>query len=287
MKQRIAACAVAGVLGAGIASLLAGRRAWHRGTDRATAGLRRARRDAAPTQDAPRPTERPDVPAPVARYFAFAIPEGYTRIRSACVHWTGEFRARPDAAWVPFTAVQEFTDTPPGFVWDARIRLAPLVPMRVRDSYIEGDASMLGRIGGLVTAVQEGGTPEIAESALARWLGEAVWFPTALVPRAAAGAVTWEALDDSAARASVADGPVHASAEFHFDADGSITRMTTMRYRDVNGTTVLTPFEGTYRNFARWNGVLVPMHAEVAWLLPQGRYAYWRGSPSAVQYDFG
>jgi hypothetical protein len=145
---------------------------------------------------------------------------------------------------------------------------------------------MLGRAGGLVTVVDEGGTPAMAASALARWLGEAVWFPTALVPSGTPGdGVRWEAVDDSTARATITDGATAVSADFHFAPTREITRMTAMRYRDVNGTGVLTPFEGRYGPYARRDGAMVPTSAEVAWLLPEGRFPYWRGRPVDVTYD--
>jgi hypothetical protein len=74
----------------------------------------------------------------------------------------------------------------------------------------------------------------------------------------------------------IPDGQISATAEFHFAPSGEITRMTALRYRDVDGTAILTPFEGHYHDYARQNGVLVPTRAEVAWLPPEGRYPYWR-----------
>jgi hypothetical protein len=144
---------------------------------------------------------------------------------------------------------------------------------------------MLGRLGGVVTVVNQGGTPEIAASALARWLGEAVWFPTALLPHATRDeGVQWDAIDDSTARATIRDGASQVSADFHFAPTGEITSMTALRYRDVNGTSVLTRFEGRSRDDALRNGIMIPMSAEVAWLLPEGRFAYWRGHPAEVRY---
>ena len=127
------------------------------------------------------------------------------------------------------------------------VGVAPLVSVRVRDGYRPGRGTMLGRLGGLVTVVNEAGTPEMAASALTRWLGEAVWFPTALIPGGVADhGVRWEAVDDSTARATITDGGTTVSAEFRFAPTGEITGVTAMRYRDVNGTGVLTPFEGQY-----------------------------------------
>ena len=188
--------------------------------------------------------------------------------------------------WRPFEAEQDFTTSPPGFVWDARIQMMPLVRVHVRDGYVAGEGAMLGKVGGLITVVDEGGTPEMASSALIRWLGEALWFQTALLPTGPNGeGVRWDAVNESTARATMTDGGTAVSAEFHFAPTGEITRMTAMRYRDVNGTGVLTPFEGQYRTYGRHDGVLIPMAAEVAWLLPEGRFPYWRGRPVAVRYD--
>src|SRR5690606_2350247 len=182
----------------------------------------------------------------------------------------------------PFSAVQHFTVSPPGFVWDARIRMLPATSVYVRDAYLDEQGTMLGRVAALVPVVDEGNSPEMAQSALARWLGEAAWFPTALLP---GGAGRWEAVDDTTARAVVRDGETETTAEFHFAPTGEIIRMTAPRYRALDGTAVLTPFEGRYAAYERREGVMVPTEAEVAWMLPQGRFAYWRGRPQRVEYQ--
>jgi hypothetical protein len=271
---------IAGVTLGGASAVVLGARSWRRDTARAVDALLSAPPGAERTPNSAADPSA-ELPAPVARYLHFALPVGAVRAREARIRWTGEFRMRPDGAWAPFTAEQAFTIHPPGFVWDARIRMLPLVPVRVRDAYRAGRGSMLGRVAGLVPVVDEAGTPEMAQSALARWLGEAAWFPTALLP---GGSVRWEAVDDSTARAVATDGAVSASADFHFAPDGAIARMTALRWRDVDGTAVLTPFEGVYEDYARVAGVRVPRRAEVAWLLPEGRFAYWRGRPVEVRY---
>ena len=66
---------------------------------------------------------------------------------------------------------------------------------------------------------------------------------------------------------------------------GVVVAVSAMRYRDVNGRGVFTPFEGRYDRFERREGVMIPSSAEVAWLLPEGRYGYWRGQPTDVRFD--
>jgi len=280
---RVAGAAAAGVMAAGAAAAVAGSLAWRRASARRMAMLTdEAHRDRGASVPTFSRVEIAGLPASVARYLAFALPEGQRRIRLARVRWTGAMRLRPNAAWSPFTADQLFTTAPPGFVWDARVRMMPLVPVRVRDSYVAGQGRMLGRLGAVVSVVNEGGTPEMAAGALVRWLGEAAWFPTALLP---GEGVTWEPVNDSTARATVSDGTTRVSADFHFAPTGEMTGMTAMRYRDVNGTGVLTPFEGRYARYMRYEGLMLPASAEVAWLLPEGRFAYWRGRPEAAEYE--
>lgn len=281
---RICGAVAGGVLAAGVAATVVGSYIWRRGVMRREDALIQRMQMWRDTVERPfRRSDLADLPAPVARYFAFAVPDGQRRIRVARVHWAGDMRLQPVAEWSPFTAEQRFTVSPPGFVWDARVRMMPLIPVRVRDSYIAGEGQMLGRIGGVVNVVNEGGTREMAASALVRWLGEAAWFPTALLP---GGGVTWQPVDDSAARATITDGAIRVSGDFRFAPSGEMTAMTAVRYRDVNGTGVETPFEGRYHGFERRQGVMVPKSAEVAWLLPEGRFAYWRGRPTDIAYDF-
>jgi hypothetical protein len=262
---------------------------WRRATAQAVAALIAARRDstgpssALPNAEAILPARLDELPVPVARYLAFALPEGQPRIRTARIRWAGEFQRTPGGGWSSFTADQYYTTSPPGFVWDAAIRTLPLVPMRVRDSYVDGVGAMIGRLAGL-SIIDQRGTSALASGALMRWLGEAVWFPTALVSSAA---VSWEPVDDTIARVIVEDAGNRVEAEFHFAANGEITRMTALRYRDVGGTGVLTEFEGRYSEYVRREGVMIPASAEVAWLLPEGRFPYWRGRPAHVQYETG
>jgi len=225
---------------------------------------------------------RAELPAPVRRYLAFALAPGQRPIVRARVRQAGEFATKP-GKWSPFTATQHFTIAPPGLVWDASIRMLPLFPIRVRDSYVAGVGRMFGRVAGLVTVVDMHGTPEMASATLQRWLAEAAWFPTALLPSAT---LVWTAVDDSTARATLTDGATRVSVDFHFGPGGEITGISTQRYRDANGTPVLTPWSGRFRDYRRIDGMMVPTRAEVGWVLPEGYAPYWRGHLSDFSYEF-
>ncbi|MBF5045727.1 hypothetical protein FGE12_25190 [Aggregicoccus sp. 17bor-14] len=221
-----------------------------------------------------------ELPAPVARYFAFALPAGQAPIRGAHEVQRGEFLLRP-GTWSPMRAEQHFSGGTPGFVWDASIRMNPLLTVRVRDSYLRGEGRMLGKVEALVPVVDQHGTREMAEASLQRWLAETVWLPTALLPREG---LTWSALDAHTARVTVQDSGVSASADFRFGAQGEIVEVSALRYRDVDGRPVLTPWKGRFWSYERVDGMQVPRGAEVGWELPEGLQLYWRARLESFEY---
>jgi len=224
-----------------------------------------------------------DLPAPVQRYFQRVLTPGQPLVLRARVRHEGEFALKPNE-WRPFTSRELFTVAPPGFVWDASIRMLPFFPVRVRDRYFGGEASMLGAVAGVVKLVDQSGTPGLAAGALLRYLAEGAWFPTALLP---CEGVQWTAIDDSTARATLADGAVRVSMDAHFAATGEMVRLTAVRERDVNGTSVPTPWEALHsRELLSVDGMKIPASGEVSWLLPEGRHSYWRGRVVEARFEF-
>ena len=225
------------------------------------------------------------LPAPVAKYFQLALKEGQPLVRTAHIVQAGEFRSQTsDNGWGPFKARQCFSALSPGFVWDASINMAPLMKVRVRDAYVAGQGSMQAKIFALVSVVDERGRAELNAGALQRYLAEAVWFPTALLP---SEGVKWSAIDNSRALATLTDSGTTVSLEFHFNDIGEITGVFTPgRYREVNGKYELTPWAGYFRNYEERDGMRIPVEGDVEWQLPSGNFPYWKGRIIEVEYDF-
>jgi hypothetical protein len=222
------------------------------------------------------------LPLPVGRYFERAIPEDQKRIARARVFQEGTFLVRPPRLWRPFRAVETFTARPPGFLWEARIRMLPGVHVLVRDAFHEGAGSMRARCLGYRLA-DTAGTPAIAAAALQRYLAEAVLMPTALLP---AEGVAWTAIDASSARASLAAGTTRVSLDFRFGRDGLVESvLAPARMRDVGGQGVATPWRGRWWDYEEQDGLLAPRCGEVEWLLPQGPQPYWRGQVTRIEYE--
>lgn len=277
---RIAAAVLCGAAGALGAALAIGGRSWKRGTTDVIERLgSSSTKDLPPRYD---PAQLAGLPEPVVRYFTFALTPGQPLVRRVRFEQEGTFATAKDR-WSSFTATEHFAVSPPGFVWDARIRMAPLVTVHVRDSYAAGVGVMHGAIAGLVTVVDQRDTPEMASGALLRYLAEAAWFPTALLP---ACGVRWEALDVSTARATLGDSGTTVSMDVHFGASGEIDRISAMRHRDVKGTPVLTPWIGRFADYARVEGMMVPTRSEVGWALTDGWFPYWRGRNVKTEIEY-
>lgn len=223
------------------------------------------------------------LPAVVERYLRRALPDQPDDVARAEIQQEGDFRTSPaDDAWRPFSATQTFIASPPGFIWDARIRMAPAMPVFVRDAYVEGRGSMQASVLGLFSVVNEAGVPELDAGALSRFLAESIWFPTRLRP---GPRVTWEAIDDRSARATLVDGPTSASLEFRFDEHDDIVEVYAPdRFREVEGRYEPTPWSVTCHTHEVHDGIRIPTECEVAWHLPEGPFPYWRGRVVDVRY---
>ena len=229
--------------------------------------------------------ETRELPDPVRRYFRAVLLDGQPAVAAARLSHNGYFNmgdGRDD--WKRFTSTQVIVTRLPGFHWKARISMAPGIHAYVRDGYITGKGLLQARLLGLVTVAHLGDTPELAQGELMRFLAEAVWYPTMLLP---GHGVSWLAIDDVSARATLDDGTNRVTLEFGFDNEGLITTVRAQeRFRAVNGTFVQTPWQGKFANYAWRDGMRIPLEGEVAWLLPDGPHPYWRGSVTAAAYEW-
>jgi hypothetical protein len=225
------------------------------------------------------------LPVPVARYFRAVLRDGQPLVRTGRLVQEGEFLVRPTPdGWRPFSATQHFAVRPAGFLWDARMRMAPGVAVRVRDSFLDGNGSMHVSALGLFTLVEVEGTPDIAAAALQRYLAEAAWFPTALLP---SQGVTWTPLDGSKARATLTAANTTVWLDFTFGEDGLVRGVfTPERARDVDGRAVPTPWQGRWFEYGEHGGMRIPVRGEVEWLLSEGPQVYWKGRVTGISYEY-
>lgn len=224
------------------------------------------------------------LPEPVQRYFRAVLRPGQPMLLGARIRQEGQFRlGEGEESWRPFRADQLIIAGPPGFDWDARIQAAPGLTVYVHDAYCRGEGRLEASMLGLWRLAQLHGTPEAAEGELLRYLAEGAWLPTTLLP---SQGVRWAPLGKDSARATLSDGTVRVSLDFTYDAAGRIISVyAAARSRTVKGGTEPTPWEGRFSDWQERGGVLIPLESEVAWLLPEGRWPYFRGRTVEIRFE--
>ena len=229
------------------------------------------------------PEDLRGLPDPVQDYFENVLEEGQQYVKTVRIEQEGELRiGDADSAWKPFTATQYVTTDPPGFVWDASVRLWPLIKVQVRDRYCDGDGNARVSAFGLLPLGSDDANPDLNRGELLRYLAEAVWYPTTLLP---SEGVEWEAIDERTAMATLEYGGVTATLTFHFTEDDEVSKVhAEQRPRRVDGGYDPTPWTGRWHDYETRNGIRVPTAGEVVWHLPDGEMEAWRGRLTNINH---
>jgi hypothetical protein len=190
-----------------------------------------------------------------------------------------EMRANPGEPWQQHTAGQTISVHDPGFVWLARVQLAPLLSACILDSYVNGEGLLEVRLLGSLRLARATG-PQVSRGELMRYLAELAWAPHAMLhnPR-----LRWREIDATTVEVSVdsADGPTRVRLVFE---GGDLARIEADdRPRVMGRGTVLTGWRGRFFDYREMGGCRIPTRAEVSWLLPEGPFTCWRGEVTAFQ----
>jgi hypothetical protein len=224
------------------------------------------------------------LPPPVARYLTHVLTDGQALIRTARMEQSGVLRASSTAeTWSAFTAEQLVVPSATGFVWSAKVALPLATHVRVLDSYAGGLGG--GRVSFLsaFAVASDTGSPELNSAALHRYLAEAVWYPTALLPQSG---VVWTPIDERAALATLADHGVSVSLEFRFNDVGEVTGVYSPgRFSRVDGGYELVPWEGHFEDYRGRAGMRVPSRGEVGWYENGALQLVWKGDVIDAQYE--
>lgn len=202
--------------------------------------------------------------------------------RSVHLHQSGLMRTKRDGKWMPVSAEQYFTVKHPGFVWVADVKAAPGVHLAGRDLYLDGHGHMLIKALSLYPVANSGGAT-VDQGNLLRYLAEIAWFPSA----ALAPYITWEAVDDHRAMATMHYGDVTASGVFAFTPKGDLESFSALRFYDRKEGPTLEPWfinvePGAYKEF---NGVRIPVRSSVTWKLREGDLTWYKVQIDEVEYD--
>ena len=221
----------------------------------------------------PRPSHPPlateemlaGLPEPAQRYLRHAGVVGRPLVDTVRLRQVCRMRPGPGRMTLPLVAEQWYTVEPPGFVWDATVPVAGIPVVRGRDGYLEGRGLMTIRLGSLVPFIDASG-PEMDQASLLRHLSEMPWFPSAFLRER----VTWEAIDDSTVRVSIADGDLRATGTLEIDAEGRLVAFRSERHAMVGKGFELRPWTAPTHAYGELEGLRLPVKGAAVWTLPDG-----------------
>jgi len=202
------------------------------------------------------------LPEPVQRHLAAAIAPGTPLAVGARLRMRGRLKV---GRWLPFRA-REVLGPHHGFVWAARAAGV----IAGSDRYLDGAGGMDWKLAGLVTVVHADG-PDHARSAAGRAAGEAIWVPTALLPRFG---VRWSANGPDEVSAGYRIGDVPVELRCRLDGDGRIGSFMFDRWGDPDGSGTFAwhPFGGEITGYRTFDGVTIPSAGRVGWFFGTDRW---------------
>ena len=220
------------------------------------------------------------LPATVQRWLQRSGAVDRPSPRGVRLRQRGSLRASPRGAWMPVTASQYFNVSEPSFVWEVDARMAKVLPLVGRDSYLEGRGHMLIKLLSLVPVVDVA-NERIDQGTLLRFLGELCWFPGA----AAHAYLQWVARDERSADVTMTHRGVTATATFTFDALGRVTSVAAERYLGGGPDAKREHWVIPMREWTRVGDVEIPVRGDAIWKLPDGDFSYYRWEIVELEAD--
>ena len=223
------------------------------------------------------------LPAPVRRYVRAAGVIGKPRVHDFRATWTGRIRASATAPWMAFVAEQHNTIDPPRrfFMMDARMKG---LPVAVLHAFGAEGATMRVKLLSAFGMVNAAG-PDLTRGETVTIFNDLCLFaPGALV----SPAITWEPIDDRAARAHFTLGANTISAELRFDASDQLIDFVSddRGAASSDGRTFTTQRWTTpVRDYAQVGPARVATHGETRWHPATGAWTYGEFALTALAYD--
>ena len=222
-----------------------------------------------------------DLPDIVQKWLINCGMVGKEPIQNVYLVQAAQMATKPEQKnWTQARAEQYFTINPPAFNWSVRMNMSPLINLVGRDKFEGGKGAMTIKLLSVVPVVDAQGGEKMDQATLQRYLGEIVWFPSA----ALSPYITWEAVGDSAARATMTYNGTQGSGVFYFDEQGLFKKFVAMRYKDASDAEP-TRWTVTATKTAARNGLRVPVASEVSWQLDDGDWTWLRLEIKNIAYN--
>jgi len=221
------------------------------------------------------------LPAPVYKWIKTTGVIGSPPIKSAFCKQKAFMKMKPgQKKWYSAEALQYSTTSPPAFLWTVKMDMLPIIKITGRDKYIDGKGEMLIRMNSLINIVKERGE-KLDEGTVQRYLGELVWLPSlAISPH-----ISWEAIDDFSAKATLNYKGTSGSGVFYFNENGDFVKFVAMRYMGNKPDSIKYPWVLTVDEYSVFEGIKVPSKMEATWKLDEGDWTWLKLEVIDIEYN--
>ncbi len=201
-----------------------------------------------------------DIPEPARRYLVHALGSDNLLAGAMQIRMVGKMAPKTGAERVSLSA-NEILAPPHGFIWAAQLRMKG-IPIHVRDLYVAGSGRIAVEMFGLVP-IQSDGSADVTRSSRHRLAAEAVWCPSALLPRDGA---RWEGIDPSHARVVLTIDGEDIPLTLAIDDDGRLQEVMIHRWGNVGvAEWQLIPYGFRVDAEASFGGITIPSRLSGGW----------------------
>ena len=203
------------------------------------------------------------LPDPVRRYLGASIASGAPLARSARFAIRGSIKL--GSRWLSFRG-HEVLSPHRGLVW--AVRTGGVISGS--DRYLAGQGSMDWKLLGLVRVIHADG-PDISRSTAGRVGAEAVWVPSALLPRFG---VEWSALDERHIAFSYRLDDSDIDVRCTLDEGGRARAIALERWGDPDSTgkSGRYPFGFEATGHSTFDGLTIPSAGRAGWFIGTDRW---------------
>ena len=224
-----------------------------------------------------------DKPDLLKRFFRSVSNDSIYIPKFITVEQSAQFKTDVNSDWKQLKATQYFTTEKVNFIWVSEMKTSKFFWVNAIDSYLNGKGNMLIKLNSSITVADSWGI-ELDKSGLFRYISEAVFFPTKLLPTKN---LLWNVLDSNLAEIKFTNGANSIVAKLYFDTEYKITKIETYdKYRALGEDFEKSLYTVYFSNYETINALFkVPKNMEVEWDLSSGKFKYGKFKIEEITYE--
>lgn len=222
------------------------------------------------------------LPGAVQKYLIYTGALGREKVNNMRVITEGEFKSDPKRDWSRIKTEQYNFFADPTRIYYLKLKMFGL-PVIGLHSYSDATASMLIKLGGIIT-VAKGAGPEMDQGETVTVFNDmCLLAPASLIDER----IEWETIDENNVKAYFSNNDQRISAQLSFNEEGQLINfLSDDRFYSPTGETYQKVRWSTpVKDYREINGMKLPTYGEAIWHFPEGNYSYAKLSIKEVEYN--